>query len=159
MSDAKREKLKQKIEAGEARHRDFDRTTMFDRAGERAIEAKDKFTAFAKEHPIITVAGAATIGVLVSSLFKRSPTRKLGRRAAGLAAIGAELAIAYAQQAMDTASDAGRAGAGKLEKLGENVGHSARDTAHRAGELTDSARAAARDAGKRLGQAIRDRVS
>ena len=59
MTAAKRTQLKKKVEAGQARNRAKTEhtTTIFDRAGEAAIEAKDKFTAFAKEHPIATVAG------------------------------------------------------------------------------------------------------
>jgi hypothetical protein len=143
MTEERRKQLKKKIEAGEARNRDLGRTTIVDRAGEKAIEAKDKFTAFAKEHPITTVAGAVAVGVLVSALFKRSPTRKAGakagKKAAGLAAIGAEMAWAYAQHAMSAANEAGR------------------DAAHRASDLGGSARDIARDAGTRIAKAVRDR--
>jgi hypothetical protein len=162
MTDAKRAQLKDKIAAGEARHRDLGRTTIVDRAGEAAIEAKDKFVAFAKEHPVATVAGGLAIGILISGLFKRSPTRRLGSKAgkaaAGVAALGAEFALAYAQQAMDAANAAGREGAHKLGELGDTVGSAARSTgratAERAGELTE----AARDAGARLGKALRSRI-
>ena len=44
MTDAKRKTLKQKVQAGEARNKakTENTTTIFDRAGEAAIEAKDK---------------------------------------------------------------------------------------------------------------------
>lgn len=168
MPEAKRTQLKKKIETGEARNKAKTRAepSLIDRTGEKAVEAKDKFTAFAKEHPIATVAGGLALGILISGLFKRSPTRKLGNKAAGkaasLAAIGAEAAMAYAQQAMTAANEAGRASADKLDDLGDNLAHSARsirrDTAHRAGELSDSARFIARGAGKRLGRAVRNRA-
>ena len=77
MPDAKRTQLKKKIEAGEARNKARAEPTLIDRTGEKAIEAKDKFTAFAKEHPIATVAGGLALGILISGLFKRSPTRWL----------------------------------------------------------------------------------
>ena len=163
MTEAKRKTLKQKVAAGQARHQDMGRTTIVDRAGERAIEAKDKFVAFAKEHPIATVAGGLAIGVLISGLFKRSPTRKAAGKAAGLAAIGAELAMAYAQQALAAANEAGRTGADKLGDLGETIGSSARhlgrDAADKAGDLGETARTAARDAGTRLGKALRNRIN
>lgn len=167
MTDAKRQTLKDKVAAGQARNRDMGRTTIVDRAGEKAIEAKDKFVEFAKEHPIATVAGGVALGVLVSSLFKRSPTRKLGsaaaRRAGTIAALGAEFALAYAQHAMATASEASRDGAHKLGELGETVGTTARSTGRaavdRAGELTEAARVVTRDAGKRLGKALRNRIN
>ena len=82
MTDAKRQQIKTKVAAGQARHRDMGRTTIVDRAGEAAIEAKDKFVAFAKEHPVATVAGGLALGILVSGLFKRSPTRRIGNAAA-----------------------------------------------------------------------------
>lgn len=167
MSDAKRRTLKDKIEAGQARNRDLGRTTIVDRAGERAIEAKDRFVAFAKEHPVATVAGGLAVGILVSGLFKRSPTRKLGnaaaKRAGTIAALGAELALAYAQQAVSAANEVGREGAHKLGELGDTVGGSARSTSRaaleRAGDLTEAARAVTRDAGKRLGKALRNRIN
>lgn len=167
MTDARRETLKEKIAAGQARNRDMGRTTIVDRAGEAAIEAKDRFVEFAKEHPIATVAGGLALGVLVSSLFKRSPTRKLGnaaaKRAGTIAALGAEFALAYAQQAMAVANEAGREGAHRLGEFGETVGSSARSTGRaavgRAGDLTEAARVVTRDAGKRLGKALRSRIN
>lgn len=167
MTDAKRQQLKDKVAAGQARHRDMGRTTIVDRAGEKAIEAKDKFVEFAKEHPVATVAGGIALGILVSGLFKRSPTRRLGSKAAkaagGVAALGAEFALAYAQQAMAAANEAGREGAHKLGELGETVGTTARSSgraaADRAGDWSESARLATRDAGKRLGKALRSRIN
>ena len=166
MTDAKRQTLKDKVAAGQARNRDLGRTTIVDRAGEKAIETKDRFVEFAREHPVATVAGGVALGVLVSGLFKRSPTRKLGRKAAkragAIAALGAEFALAYAQQAMSAANEAGREGAHKLGELGETVGDGARSTGRaaldRAGELSDTAREVTRDAGRRLGKALRART-
>src|SRR5690606_16656973 len=135
----KRNALKAKVAAGEARHRDMGRTTIVDRAGERALEAKDKFVAFAKEHPVATVAGGVALGVLVSGLFRRSPTRKAGNKAAGLAAVGAQMAWSYAQQAIAAAQEAGRHGVDRMDHLGDTIGKSARatrrDAAERAGDL------------------------
>lgn len=165
MTDAKRKTLKEKVEAGQARNRarTENTTTIFDRAGEAAIDAKDKFTAFAKEHPIATIAGGLALGVLISGLFKRSPTRRLGgkaaKRAGSLAAIGAELALAYAQQAMEAANEAGKAGAKRLDGLGDTARSVGRDAAHRAGDAGDAALAATRAAGRRLGKAIRSRTN
>ena len=163
MPDAKRTQLKKKVAAGQARNQDRGRTTMVDRAGEAAIDAKDKFIAFAKEHPVATVAGGLAIGVLVSGLFKRSPTRrvagKAAGKAAGLAAIGAELAMAYAQQAMEAANDAGRASARRLDGLGDTARSVGRDAAHRASDAGETAMAMTREAGKTLGKAIRNRVN
>lgn len=167
MTDAKRQQLKDKVAAGHARHRDMGRTTIVDRAGEKALEAKDKFIGFAKAHPVATVAGGLALGILASALFKRSPTRKLGnaaaKRAGSLAALGAEFAFAYAQQAMAAANEAGREGAHKLGELSETVSETARSSGsaalHRAGDLTDAARSTTRGAGARLGKALRARIN
>lgn len=161
MTDAKRSQLKKKVQAGQARNQDSGRTTVFDRAGERAIEAKDKFAAFAKEHPVATVAGGLAIGILVAGMFKgpRRAAMKGGTKAAGLAAIGAEVALAYAQQAMEAAGEAGRAGAQKLDGLGGSARSLGRTAADRTADASENALAVTREAGKRLAKAIRTRVN
>jgi hypothetical protein len=170
MTDAKRTQLKKKVASAQKRNEDRGRTTIVDRAGERAIGAKDEFFRFAREHPLTTVAGGLAIGVLVSAMFKRSPTRKIGRKAAktagNLATMGAELAVVYARQALEAASEASQAGAEKLEELGSAARDAGRDATrragelgHRAGDLGDAARDATRDAGKRLGKMLGDRFS
>jgi ElaB/YqjD/DUF883 family membrane-anchored ribosome-binding protein len=165
MTEAKRTQLKRKVAAGQARNKakTESTTTIFDRAGEAAIEAKDKFTAFAKEHPITTVAGGLAIGILISGLFKRSPTRKVAgkaaKRASKMAAIGAELALAYAQQAMEAASEAGKASATRLDGLGDAARSAGKNAAHRAGDARDAALAVTTEAGRRLGKAIRSRIN
>ena len=153
MADAKRSNIRKKVTAAKSRNQSrAEAPSMTDRAGEKAMEAKDKFTAFAKEHPITTVAGALAVGVLVSGFFRGSPTRKagkkLGRRAAGLAALATEMAIAFGQQAMEKAGDAREAGADKLGDWSED-----------AADYMSSARAAARDAGKSISKALRDRLN
>ena len=163
MADNKRTALKQKVEAGQARNRakTENTTTIFDRAGERAIQAKDQFTSFAKEHPIATVAGGVAVGVLIAALFKgpRRAAAKGGSKAAGLAAIGAELALAYAAQAIESANEAGRAGAKRFDGVGDTAREIGRDAASRAGEAGEAAVAVTRAAGRRLTKAIRDRIN
>ena len=161
MAEAKRKTIKKKVAAAEKRNAERSERTFLDRAGEGAIEAKDKFTAFAKEHPIATVAGGLAIGVLIASMFKapRRAAIKGGSKAAGLAAIGAELALAYAQQAMEAASEAGRAAAPTIEKFGDTARSAGRDAAHRAGDAGEAALSATREAGKRLSKAIRTRIN
>ncbi|GEM_PF-633375 len=148
MTDAKRQEIKEKVAAGEARQRSRGSSegSFLDAAGERAIEVKDKVTGFAREHPITTVAGALAVGVLISGLFRGSPTRRWGRhaagRAAGLATLGAEMAMTYAQRALEAAQEAGHVGGERLDDLGETLG----ERAHRYGK---EARHYARKAGSR----------
>ena len=152
MAEAKRQQIKQKVAAGVARNNDRGRTTIVDRMGERAIEAKDRFAEFAKEHPIATVTGGIAVGILVSGLFKRSPTRKMGERASKLAAIGAELAAAYAAQAFAATEDSRKAATDKLGDLGE--------TALKYGKSgSETATEVARTAGKRIARAIHGRFN
>lgn len=153
MADAKRSNIRKKVTAAKSRNQSRAQApSMTDRAGEKAIAAKDKFTAFAKEHPITTVAGALALGVLVSGFFRGSPTRKagrkLGQRAAGLAALATELAVAYGQQAMEKAGEARETGADKLGDWSED-----------AADYVASARAAARETGRSITKALRDRLN
>jgi len=153
MTDAKRTQIKRKVAAAKTRNQArAESPGLAARAGEKAIEAKDKFAGFAREHPIATVVGGLALGVLVSGLFRGSPTRKagrkLGKKAASLAALGAELAIAYAQHAMEAASEAREAGAERLGHWGED-----------AADYVAGARDTVRETGKSIGQAIRDRLN
>ena len=170
MTEARRQEIREKIAAGEARQQargtENGNGALLDRAGEQAIETKDKVTAFVREHPIASVAGAIAVGVLISGMFRGSPTRRVGSaaasKAAGLATLGAELAVAYAQRARDAASEAGRAGAERFDDLSDTVGdrarHLRREARHLAAEAGDSARIARRGIGKSLRRRMRDRA-
>jgi len=163
MAEAKRKQIKKKVAEAQARNEARHEQTLMDRAGESAIQAKDKFVAFAKEHPVATVAGGIAIGVLISAMFRGSPTRKAGKkvgsRAAGLAAIGAELVMAYAHQAWQAAEEARRTGAEKLDELGHTVSKRAHHLGDDAAGLAASARAKAREAGKSVSGALRSRIN
>ena len=153
MTEAKRSQIREKVAASKSRNEARSEAAGFaDRAGETALEVKDKFAAFAREHPITTVAGGLAVGILISGLFRGSPTRKagkkLGKKAAGLAAIATELAVAYAQQALEAAGEAREASA-------ETLGHWSEDAA----DYAATARDAARETGKSLYKAVRDRLN
>ncbi|TIX50014.1 hypothetical protein [Alteraurantiacibacter aquimixticola] len=161
--DAKRQEIKNRIAAAQARNQKRPGADLMESVSTKAVEAKDNFTAFARQHPVATVAGGVAIGVLVSALFKNSPTRKAGRiagaKAAGLAAIGSEIAVAFAQQVMETASEAKQASADKLEDIGDAVGDTARrlkrEANYRSGNAGDAARTTARDVGKTIARSFR----
>lgn len=153
MADAKRTNMKNKVSAAKTRNQArAEPQSLTDRAGEKAVAAKDGFTAFAKEHPVAIVAGGIAVGILVSGFFRGSPTRKAGReigkRTSALAAMAAELAMAYGQSALEKAGEARQAGA---EALG--------DWSEDAADYVSSARAAARKTGKSITQALRDRLN
>lgn len=163
MPDTKRNQIKKKVSAAKSRNVTRAQPRSADRAGERAIEAKDKFASFAREHPVITVAGGLAVGILVSSFFRGSPTRKAGRmigkKTAGLAAIAAELAVAFAQQAYEAADEARRTGADKLGGLGETVGDSARSLSADAVNYAGEAATAVSKAGKSAFYSLRNRLN
>ncbi len=161
--DAKRQEIKDRIATAQARNESRGEATLTELVSEKAIEARDGFTSFAKEHPVITVAGGVALGVLVSSMFRNSPTRRAGRaagaKAAGLAALASEMAMAFAQQAMEASADVRQAGADRIEDMGDALGDTARGlkrTANfRAAGAGDTARSTARNVGKTIARSLR----
>lgn len=156
MTEEKRKNLREKIEASERRNEE--RT-----AADYAIEARDRATAFVKEHPIATLAGGVALGVLVASLVP-GPGRRMRKKAtakgSALAAMLTELGIAYGTSLLDNIGDAARSGQDRLEDLGDSMGDTARslrrEAGHLIGDAGDSARALSREAGKKAGRSIRD---
>lgn len=163
VQDSKRQEIKDRITAAQERNKARQVPSLGERVSEKAVAAKDGFTSFAKEHPVATVAGGLAIGVLISAMFKNSPTRKAGRiagaKAAGLAALGSQMAAAFAQQVMENTADARRAGADKIEDIGDAVGDTARkvrrEASYRVGGASDHARTSARELGKTIARSLR----
>ena len=152
----KREELKGRIEAGQQRH--ANRTV-----GDYARDARDNATAFVKKHPIATVAGGVAIGVIVASMVPgpgRRMRKKATRRGSALAAMVAELGLAYGTSLLDNLGSAARTGGDRLEDLGDAIGDSARDLRREASLRSDAAGEAARrlsrDVGKTTGRKVRD---
>lgn len=112
MSDAKRMELRQRIEAGKAR--------QAERSGlaKGAAAARDRLSTVAREHPLMLIAGGLAIGVALSTLVPRSPTRRLSRSAVSLIAGIAELGILYSRQAMDAADEASEPARERLGNIG-----------------------------------------
>jgi ElaB/YqjD/DUF883 family membrane-anchored ribosome-binding protein len=162
MPDTKRNEIKQKVTAAENRNEARAEPKAADSAGEKAVELKDKIGSFARQHPIAVMAGGLAVGILVSSFFRGSPTRKAGRaigkKTAGLAAIAAELALAYAQQIYKAAEEARETGADQLGTLGETISDSARGLTEDAADYAAAAAEAARKTGKSAIKSIRSRL-
>ncbi len=129
MNDLKRAEIKARIAEAQARDEQRQQLTMFEKIEDGALEAKDRFVEFAKEHPVATVAGGVVLGVLIAGMFKgpRRAAMAGGARAAGLAAIGSELALAFAGQLLDNAQEAGRTGVRKAGELGERAQDAGRE--------------------------------
>jgi ElaB/YqjD/DUF883 family membrane-anchored ribosome-binding protein len=127
---SKRQEIKDRIAAAQERQAAREGPSLTQSIAEKAASARDGVTSFAKDHPVATVAGGLALGVLISALFKNSPTRRAGRyageRAAGLAAIGTEVASSLLQQVLDGSANARKTGAEKLEDAGSAARESAR---------------------------------
>lgn len=109
MSD-KREQLRDRIEAAEARQRARE-------IGQRATDAADRVTSFAREHPLLLIAGGLAIGAALSTLVPRSPTRRLSKKTIAFMASMAEFGIAYGREALEAAEEAAQQGKAKLTEL------------------------------------------
>ena len=115
MNDPGRNSLRERIEAGEARQQARELALA-----ERA-DARDRLTNVAREHPLLLIAGGLAIGVAISALIPKSPTRRLSKNAIGFLAMVTELGVSYGRQAMEGGGDAGRAGKEKLTELGNSI--------------------------------------
>ncbi len=152
----KREELKNRIEAGQQRHAN---RSMSD----YARDARDSATAFVKEHPVATVVGGVAVGVIVASLVPgpgRRVRKKATRRGSALAAMAAEIGMAYGASLIDSLGNAARASGDRLEDLGDTIGDSARDLRRHASAqgsaAGEGARRLTRDVGKKTGRKVRD---
>ena len=153
---AKRDEIMTRIDAGQQRH--ANRTV-----GDYARDARDSATAFVKEHPIATVAGGVAIGVVVASLVPgpgRRLRKKATKRGSALAAVVAELGLAYGTSLLDNIGSAARTGGDRIEDLGDAIGDSARDLRRQASlqgsAAGEAARRLTRDVGKSTGRKVRD---
>ncbi len=95
----------------------------------------ENFKSLVTEHPWLLVAAGAGAGLLLGALLPGRAGSKLGGRALGLAAAGAELAIAFSRNARSAANDGARDGLQRIEdsaaplrrRLGETAGRSTRN--------------------------------
>ena len=109
-----------------------------------------------EQHPVAMLAGGILIGALIASALPRGKSRAqggtlartpakmtsaLGTEAARLAAMGAQMAVAYAARA----AQAGRDGTGKLEDLGEIISETSGEARRKTGEMADVASTALRE--------------
>ncbi|WFL76982.1 hypothetical protein P7228_13430 [Altererythrobacter arenosus] len=150
-SDAKREQLREKIEAGERRNEERS-------LADAAREAADSATNFVKQHPLATLGGAVVVGLAIGAMTK--PGRRLTKRGGVLAGLIADAAIAYGISMIDKAGDVARDGQDRLEDLGDVLSDKARsarrDANYLAGSASDRTRSLARGASRKASRAVRD---
>lgn len=159
-AEEKRAEIKARIAEAEAREAERGGTSLTTRASETASDATTAFTDFVKEHPIASAAGGVVLGVLIAGMFKgpRQAAARGGAKAAGLAAVGAEIASGFASQLMEDAGDLGREGARRVEDVSDKTADKARkisrSASHKAGDAADAARIARRETGKAIARAL-----
>ena len=178
-----RDTLAQRIEAGEERNRQrAGDGSMMERAGEKAIEAKDGLTHFAMEHPLTAVIGGFALGTAISMLLPRHPIRKTGRAlgnagerigetghevgqklgeyggtAAGLAATFGDMAMAYIREAVDGLEEALQTSKTRLQEAGDAVSQTAKDAAREGSLYAEKAVDTAKDMSRKTAAAAKSR--
>ena len=145
----KREALRAKINAGEARQAE---RTLAD----QAKDAADGALEYVKSNPIKSVAAVAIGALLIGAMTR--PGRKAGKRAGKLASVATDAALAYGLSLLDAGKDAAETGQDRLADLSKSARKNAREwqdyAAREGNELSDYLIAAARRSGKRAGKTI-----
>lgn len=144
-----------------------------DRAAERARHAADATGGAASEavrlvrkHPVVAIGGAVLIGAAVAQVLPKKMKKKAAknsRRAIGLAATAAELALAYGRKAGESTAEGARDGAGWVghavtglaDALGERLSDGSQSARKGWFELAGMSSEKARDAGNLAAQQLR----
>jgi hypothetical protein len=149
MSNENRKPLRDKIEAAKAREKKREEARP-------AEGTTDRVTALVRDHPLLLLAGGLVVGVALSTLVPRSPTRKLSKKSLAFLGTAAELGMAYGREAFDVVNeateDARRDGKARLTKLG----NTAKD---KAASLGSTAKDKAADKLSTLGGAAKDKAA
>jgi ElaB/YqjD/DUF883 family membrane-anchored ribosome-binding protein len=117
-ADEQRDRIRARIEASQARlDRESDHLPALParRAPADAYPPED-LRGLAREHPLLILAAGAGAGLLIGALLPKRAGSRTASRALGLAAAGAELAIALSRNAREAASDGARDGLHMLEE-------------------------------------------
>ncbi|WP_375289791.1 hypothetical protein [Qipengyuania sp.] len=148
--EEKREALREKIAASEARHeeRSF---------AEQAQAMADEALEFVKENPLKTIAAVAVGALIIGALTR--PGRELGRKAGGMASVATDAAVAYALGLFDAAGEVAEASGDRLSEAGHTAANRARRWRNLASEesheLADYLTASARHGSNRADRAFK----
>lgn len=157
VSDEKRQRIRDKIAASQER---LEKQALAERESENEYAAKarelgNSAKGFAKEHPVLTVAGGLAVGALIAALLKPQTARALGKKALAFGAVAAEGAMLYGNRALDSAGDAGAQAKESLGEFGSNVAGRTGDLAKEAERIGQAALENARETTRALFEKVR----
>lgn len=152
VSEEKRKRIREKIAASQER---LEKEALAEREGDneyavKARELGDSAKSFAKQHPVLTVAGGLATGALIAALLKPKTARALGRKALAFGAVAAEGAMLYGNRALDSAGDAGAEAKDRIGEFGGTVADGASDLAKEAERIGQAALDNARETTRAL---------
>lgn len=144
-SDEKRSRIRSRIEASQQRlERDGTQLPAIPpRPAPQDADQSGDWRGMARQHPWLVVAAGAGAGLLLGALLPRRAGSKTASRVMGLAATGAELALAFSRNAREAASEGAREG---LHRIDEGTAPLRR----RASEAAGTAGRSVRTTGARL---------
>ena len=140
------DRLTRRVEVAKSRAAD-----RADRAAEAPSGAGGDVVGLIKKHPFATLGGALVLGAIAAQFLPGKigkGSRKSSRRALGLVAAAAEMALVYGKQASETAAETGRDNAIKLGHAGhefrakatDRLNDLASELGNRLGDTSDVAR-------------------
>jgi uncharacterized membrane protein YebE (DUF533 family) len=106
-----------------------------------ASDAGKSASNFAREHPVLLIAGGIAVGAVIAALLPRGTTRRLAKGAAGLAEIASVAGIAFGRDALERAAHASETARDKAGHFGDSARDSAGRIARKASEIGTKARA------------------
>lgn len=111
---------------------------------------------FAREHPLLVVAGGIAVGVIAAALLPKGAARSLGKGASALAEIGAAAAVTLGSSALEKAEAARNASADFGRQALDRADSARHSSAELGRRLWESAEQAATVAGRRGESATSD---
>lgn len=137
MSDARIERIREKIFASQARSTGKEPPRSGTPGDDAAPERRSLFDRAIDDHPLAVLAGGILLGAVAAALVPRgsvprSSRGKLGKRLIGLATVAAELGALYGTKAFDAAAQGARESREKLGDLGETLAEQSGDARRKA---------------------------
>ena len=140
-TQSKRAGTKAKVAA--AQKRNSQRSSARNSSADR--DPPETYRSLAAEYPWLAIGAGVLGGAIIASLLPKGTAKKLSKSAMAAAAVGGEIASAFAKQTREAAHD----GLGALEDLGGSVSENASVFAGKAGKLSGEVAEKAGEAAER----------